>query len=135
MPTTIINLGQGELTWPSAERVSDRYGAVCFSYPGWMDLPLAEKADGQRGTLKAKVLESRVSGHIGDLFRGVYPTQPAVGEVVILGTGTFRVAPNQWGGHVLMCEPDEPRDQDWYNIHSLYRCHEQTVELWLEVAR
>jgi hypothetical protein len=85
---------------------------------------------GLRCTLRALVTETRQSTHIGDLFHGVFPTTPAVGEVITLGTGLLAAGRNACGHMTVGLEPfDDERPTMWLDIHALYRCHEQTVDL------
>lgn len=135
--TTVTTIGTGRLTWPRAERVGDRYGLVGLlldgdswsERDGWVQLDLS--AVGQRGSLQATVLETRESNHIGDLFRGFFPSTPDVGEVITLGTGTLFCEP--WSRHEpnfgVGLQPDDGRRSDWLNPEALYRAHEQTVRL------
>src|SRR5690606_39669086 len=86
--TTSHVLGQGLLTWPAAERHSDRYGTVCLTrdeaprspYEPVHFVDLDHSVDGLRGTLVAEVLQPRTSRHIGDLSRGLMPQPATVGE-------------------------------------------------------
>lgn len=132
----IIGLGQGRLTWPRMERVGDRYGAVAFQKGdaiGFAYSDILAKVHGVRGTLKARVIETRQSTHIGDLIRGLFPQTPEIGEELTLGTGTFGTEYTDRGSEVLTCRPDDGRPDDWYDPTVLYRLHEQTVLLWIEV--
>ncbi len=76
--------------------------------------------------------------HIGDLFRGVSPSTPKVGETIVLGTGTFFTEPTDWYAEGVKfslafgLDPDDGRETDWLDINSLYRLHEQDVELYFE---
>lgn len=137
-------LGEGVLSWPRAERITDRYGVV---YLGIWDgrsrhelggvatqgsVHLEESVAGQRGSLVATVLEARKSGHIGDLFYGVFPTTPEAGERITLGAGTLFFKGLEEDGetyHMVGLRPDDGREYHWLDIRALYRCHEQTVRL------
>jgi hypothetical protein len=133
---TII-LGEGALTWPRGERVSDRYGTVGLMAPGqsygdylanYAFVDVHQVPEGERGQLRATVLETRDSGHIGDLFRGLFPTTPEVGEVIFLGAGTVFYEDDD-GAPYIGLQPDEARSSDWLDPAALYRVHEQTVRL------
>lgn len=133
-----IELGIGRLSWPRGERVSDRYGVVLlmadgdsFAEPSQYIRP-AHRPVGQRGTLVAEALETRESTHIGDLFRGLFPETPAVGERIILGSGTFFTEDTDWGALLMGLSPDDGRHSDWLDPKALYRAHEQTVRLTFE---
>ena len=148
-----IRLGCGMLTWGRGERVSDRYGAVYLSQRriDWQKDPTgngmeaigsvkfdasALKANvGQCGKLVAKVVQSRDSQHIGDWFHSVSPSTPDVGEVIVLGEGRLFSEPAMDPGDSPQfgLRPEDGRDTLWLDIHALYRCHEQTVEICFEV--
>jgi hypothetical protein len=134
---TTMQLGEGRLTWPRGERVSDRYGTVCLMVDGDSLTPttayitLDHGIDGQRGTLIAEVIETRESTHIGDLFRGIFPVTPEVGERITLGTGTVFFA-RDFDADQIGLRPDDGRDSDWLDPNALYRAHEQTVRLMFE---
>jgi hypothetical protein len=143
-----VILGVGVLNWNRSERVSDRYGFV-YLLPGsggYLGALSSEKEPvateisgkvaaslaGKRGKLVAHVLKTRRSGHIGDLFRSVFPVTPKVGERIVLGTGTFMVEihkqgdePEIWVG----LEPEDGRQTCKLNVKALYRAHDQTVRL------
>jgi len=138
---TPIILGRGVLNWPRGERVCDRYGLVTLSPTsgGYNDVPDkpagsyvaldAATQAGKRGRIVAVVLEARESNHIGDLFRGISPSTPNVGEEIALGEGTLFYE-NAYDDVIgVGVKPDQPRDSDWMNPRHLYRCHDQTVEL------
>lgn len=86
-----VFLGRGRLNWDSDERVSDRYGTVRLWAEDGSPVPLAvgPGIEGTTGRLVAVVVEARRSGHVGDLHRGLRPTTPATGEVIVLGRGEF----------------------------------------------
>jgi hypothetical protein len=86
-----------------------------------------------------KVVESRPSGHAGDLFRKILPPeQPTpVGTVIDLGEGELFV----WhenddgfptGGIHIGLRPDDGRKTDWFDPNLLYRLHDQTLEIFIE---
>jgi len=137
MTTHIIGIGR--LSWGSVERRSDRYGAVILMADGDSLAPVSAyitpdgAAVGQRGTIVAEVLEIRQSTHIGDLFRGLFPETPTVGDRIVLGTGTlFTEAAGFDGVTAVGLHPDVPRSSDWLDPKALYRAHEQTVRLVFE---
>jgi hypothetical protein len=137
---------KGIFTWPRMERVTDRYGAIAITdkaYEDRMTGPAAEfkgaavQSDlpllvGKRCRIVATVLETRDSNHIGDIFRGIGPSRPNVGEVIDLGEGEFFIEPDQdWavGGVTFGLKPDDGRPNDWFDPRKLYRLHDQTVAL------
>jgi len=132
-----MEIGTGILNWPNVERIGDRYGVVGL----WDDghtLPLAAPLpEGIEGELVAEVLETRESHHIGDLFRGLFPTTPNVGDRIVLGSGTLFRETKREGGDTyeyVGLRPDDGRDTDWLNPEALYRVHHQTVRLLFEPA-
>jgi hypothetical protein len=133
-------IGEGQLTWPRAERVCDRYGAVYLvkdANPASTDsednTPL-ETTDlvGKRGTLVAHVTEVRESGHIGDLFHGVFPGGAKLGEDILLGMGKLFTEVLPGVGKVVGVKPRDSIKTMWMDIHALYRAHQQTVQLYFE---
>lgn len=120
-------IGTGVLDWEREERISDRYGLLeLFLRPGEL-VTLNRIAQPLHGKLFAVVREVRRSSHIGDLFHGVKPSMPEVGDRIQLGTGTIFFEDEAVG---LM--PDDGRSTLWMNIHALYRVHNQTVTLYFE---
>lgn len=136
--TETIELGLGQLWWPRSERQTDRYGSVLLlagsdadTYVSFENAPV-----GQPGRLVAVVVETRRSGHCGDIARSLAPTTPTVGEEITLGAGTLFTetdadldVPNAVG-----LVPDDHRDADWLDPRALYRCHNQTVRLELRIG-
>lgn len=138
-----ILLGTGVLTWSADERRSDRYGTVYLieegfnslsrrSYRSLIGFETALELNCLTGELITKVKRSRDSTHIGDLFRGIFPSRPEVGEIIPLGSGDafWERAPE--GGFQVGLKPRDGRQDSWLDIPKLYRAHEQTVELWFE---
>lgn len=130
MNATTTTLGEGVLNWSRYERIGDRYGAIHLEtapdsekYANWKGAP-----EGTKGTLVAHVLATRQSGHIGDIFRGIRPSTPEVGEEITLGTGTLFTEMND-GVPRIGVRPDDGRETDWMDPRALYRCHSQTVRL------
>lgn len=121
----------GTFTWDRCERVTDRYGSFNL-YDGTRD-----------GTLKpckarvtARVLETRESDHVGDIFRGFSPSRPDVGEEIELGVAMVRVErkrdeEGQMYTKITMA-PDDGRETDWIDPAKLYRLHAQTVEVTVD---
>ncbi len=124
-----ILLGTGILNWDRGERVSDRYGFVkLFTSLGSEETLLFDEAHkDKKGRLVAKVIKTRKSDHVGDLFHGVFPATPDVGENIILGKGILVVDDDAVG-----LKPEDGRDSMWLEIKKLYRAHLQTVELFFE---
>lgn len=137
--------GRGVLGWPGTERRTDRYGLVTLSLEGyegngklldasWTTNPTA--VEGYACHVVAKVIEARESSHIGDLFRGIFPTTPHVGEIIDLGVGHLFTEPADWaiGKIGIGLKPSDGRDRDWFDPKKLYRLHDQTVELTIAPA-
>ena len=139
----MTTLGTGVLTWSRAERISDRYGAIYLIQegansltesptPSQVDGALTRSLIGMHGKLVAKVLETRESTHIGDIFRGISPRTPKVGDEITLGEGRLFTEPADEGGIMVGVKPDDGRHSDWLQPRALYDAHEQTVELRFE---
>jgi len=122
-------LGTGVLIWNVAERRSDRYGSVMLlsSPDSEQPIPLVQVKAGKRGRLVAIVKKTRRSRHIGDLFHGVFPKTPKMGQKITLGEGMLFFENNEVG-----LQPDDGRDTQWLDMRALYNVHEQTVTLCFE---
>ncbi len=134
---------EGVFTWPSAERRSDRYGVVTVDRQGCQvlldvavscDVAALRLMAGRRVRVTAHVVEVRTSGHIGDIFRELFPTTPAVGEEHLLGEGVLFLEELEWSpiGVGLGLLPEDGRSTDWFDPRLLYRLHDQTVLLLVE---
>lgn len=129
--------GRGVVSWNSTERRTDRYGGFALDEAGygkdatyqdakWDENPMA--FEGHKCRITATVLVNRESEHIGDIFRGLFPETPDVGEVIDLGTGTLRT--ENWGYALgVLLVPDDGRANDWMDPVKLYRLHDQSVEV------
>lgn len=132
--TASVLLGTGQLSWPRAERIDDRYGLVGVETNGVYSITAEDVPAGTYGRLEVLVMQSRKSSHIGDFCRGLFPGEPpAIGERIVLGTGTLFIEElheksvcHRYAG----LTPDDGRQVDWLDPAALYRCHDQTVELW-----
>ena len=148
MAEPAVIIGKGMLNWHRHERVGDRYGTVVL-YREWPDehkpsiedyrdvdgaypdpVGIGKLPTGEKGHLRATVVRNRESGHIGDLFRGLFPpdTPPAPGTVVELGQGELFVERVNGTDYVGL-KPDDGRAADWLDPQALYSVHEQTVVL------
>lgn len=134
-----IDLGVGVLTWDASERRTDRYGSVWLMEEGENSLkpgcPISlvierKYFNGKRGEIRAYITATRESTHIGDLYHAIFPETPDVGDEFILGQGElfFDTAPH--GGVHVGVKPIDGRSSQWMNMKNLYRCHEQSVQLW-----
>lgn len=132
-------LGYGIFGWMSPERKSDRYGAVAL-FDGdskekkLIDSPIVhldkiKEVEGKKGSLYVEVLETRQSTHIGDMFRGIYPSTPKKGAKIKLGEGVLFTEVS-YGIQTIGLRPDDGRQSDWLNPKKLYKAHEQTVNLF-----
>lgn len=134
--------GCGIFSWPGAERRSDRYGVIGIcnqNYEGSAHVPDAGWAapisalHGRRCKIMVRVIETRMSWHIGDLTRGIFPSTPEVGAVFDLGVGELFVEATEGFDHETVgLKPDDDRRSDWFDPLVLYRLHDQTVEITIE---
>lgn len=137
-------VGQGIFTWGGSERRSDRYGNFHLDVRDYsntataiaeLDLAALRPLEGQRVGLVCRVRENRASGHIGDLFHGIYPTMPEVGEEIRLGPGILRIGlVKAWDRTVttsIGLEPADGRGHLWLDPRALFRLHDQTVDLFV----
>lgn len=134
-------LGKGVLTWDAKERRTDRYGAIWLTPEGQTSFSnditpslviSTSGLEGRKGKLHVLITATRESTHIGDLFHGVFPETPNVGEIITLGEGRLFYEPCAQGGHCVGLKPDDNRPTFWLDIKKLYRCHEQSVQLMFE---
>lgn len=135
-----VLIGTGILTWSAHERRSDRYGYVNLLKYGDSLSPhkyivIKHQNDGQHGKLIAVVRQTRESTHIGDLFHGIFPRTPEVGQEIILGEGTMSYIDDTDEDQKFTkigLIPDDGRNTQWFDMRALYDCHEQTVDLYFE---
>lgn len=140
-----IVLGRGIFMWDAPERRTQRYGYVfggnstyendVFTKPEFND-KLAERLKDKQVKLSVKVLQARKSGHVGDLYINVMPSQPQVGEEMVLGVGKFDFQPNPFteGCYDVALVPEDGREEYWFDPHILYRLHDQTVEFYAKLT-
>ena len=136
-----ILIGTGGLNWFTNERVTDRYGTVNMMLNNTNNEQIAENAClfddiikqyiGKKGKLICKVLQTRQSTHIGDIIHGLYPSTPNIGDEIELGEGflflEYSKKEDIWK---VGLKPEDDRDTFWLNPKSLYKLHEQTVDLY-----
>lgn len=134
----MVVLGEGRLSWPAAERRSNRYGSIGLFEPSDPDRIRCvdiRAHKGQRGRIYATVLVSRDSGHIGDLALGIGPSRTDVGVRVLLGTGTLTSYSGEYQGYFGIV-PDDPDviqrsglRKPWMNPRQLYCVHDHDVRI------
>lgn len=134
-------VGKGIFGWDRADRRTRRYGGVQLHTTNYaqsvtVDAQVHQEAIHNlqgRVRLYGKVIESRVSGHVGDLFLRIKPTQPEVGEIVELGVGQIVLEASSYSPlPCILLTPEDGRREFWMDPHKLYRLHDQTVELYAE---
>ena len=140
MSARIRVLGRGVLNWRPDERISDRYGYVHLAVSP-MCSPMDLGGDhapldfgellGARVVLKALILLTRRSPHIGDIAHGIYPTTPEQGDVIELGRGILFTQMTAFGAEVGI-KPVPYHSTWWLDPRALYRVHNQTVQLFVE---
>lgn len=140
-----IKLGCGIFMWNAAERRTQQYGYffLCdkpYNESIIVDVEYNSQAmvdlRGDKVKLTAVVLETRASGHAGDLYIDILPTTPSVGEEIVLGVGRFDINYNPFPPPTYeMCLfPSDGRSTYWLDPKVLYRLHDQTVELYAETT-
>lgn len=141
-------IANGIFMWSGTERRSKRYGLV---YPARQDADCTVVAPNYRVMeeslrlwvdkkvkITCKVVEARDSRHLGDMFvldendEYIKPSQPAVGEEIVVGVGTFFLGESSDGETAFGLLPEEPREHFWMDPRILYRLHEQTVNFYVE---
>lgn len=135
-------LGHGILSWDGAERRSDRYGSFALisgsafdsksSVVVSLNKELLKSLIGKRVRVVCTATETRKSGHVGDLFHGIMPSTPEVGEEICLGVGIMGSEIGWDGSPTIMLVPDDGRTRFWIDPRLLYRLHEQTVSVHVE---
>jgi hypothetical protein len=131
---------RGSLSWGGEERRSDRYGGIMLcaetvnvnegAKSKSIDLGPVRHLVGKRVKISATVLESNVSCHIGDFFRGIGPSQTPVGKTVYLGTGQFlEITNNGDFQSIIFCRDGREHKNDWISPKTLYRLHDHVVDL------
>ena len=137
-----VRIAYGIFGWEGGERRSRRYGAIHF------DASLVDESDaivkvyhnkkalkqlrGKRVRLIGKVLDTRESGHVGDLKHGIRPSTPEKDEEIDLGVGTLDIEPGYDETPDVVLRPNDGRQVFWIDPRKLYRLHEQTVDLFAE---
>ena len=134
-------IATGIFMWDREERVTGRYGVIycgSSSYEGkakvvpTLDEERLRDLSGKRVKAWCVVREARDSGHIGDLFLGITPSRPEVGECVDLGVAILTVARNLDRELAIKLHPGDGRESLWLDPRKLYRLHDQTVEIFIE---
>ena len=127
-------LGTVKFTWKEKERRTDRYGSVYLlesnrtSESIYAVITVPPSIYGKKVKLMALIKETRKSAHIGDFFRKIYPRNPNVGDLIVLGEGRIFTKKNDDHLEVGVL-PEDGRSIDWMNPRSLYDCHDQTVDI------
>ena len=85
-------VGFGIFMWSGTERQTDRYGGIYLSDSNFDNTATAEARlapldhlIGKRVKVWCRVVETRKSGHQGDLFLGIKPTRPRKDAVIDVG--------------------------------------------------
>lgn len=135
-------IGRGILSWCGSERRTDRYGAVNIISEPYdsgeacipeLDLGRVMGLVGKRVKMWVVAVETRKSGHIGDMMHKIKPSTPDLGERIDLGVGVLRIEQVEWDANpAIILQPDDGRQKFWIDPRRLYRAHDQTVELFIE---
>ena len=137
----------GILSWSGDERRSNRYGSIFVGNSPFMGddrvEPMCDDAwlkehVGLRVRLTARIVESRVSTHVGDAGLDIRPPEvaPLHGTEVDLGVGFLYTQSCPWEPHrpMIVLAPNDGRDELWIDPRKLYVLHDQTVEVFAELT-
>jgi hypothetical protein len=138
-------VGKGIFTWDKRERVSNRYGSFFLSFEsyegektkldldsfGILNLDLINNLNNKKVKVTCKVIETRKSGHIGDLFLKIFPSIPEINEIIEFD-GILNITIDQEMGLCFILKPEDNRRELWIDPRKLYKLHDQTVEVYLE---
>ena len=137
-------VGHGIFSWNGQERRTDRYGSFIVDAQNheqgaraaaYLDLKALKNLVGKRVRVWCVVVETRTSGHIGDLFHGIKPSTPNVGEVVDLGVGTLQLEDAGFNNlTAITLHPKDGRKTFWIDPRRFYRLHDQTVDVFVEAT-
>jgi hypothetical protein len=142
--TTLV--GKGVFTWNKRERVSNRYGSFNLSFESYNGEKTKLDLDSfgilnpeyikflidKKIKIICKVIETRKSGHIGDIFLGIFPSTPELNEVIEF-EGIFDSAvDSDMDSLSFILKPEDNRRELWLDPLKLYRLHDQTVEVYME---
>lgn len=134
-------VGYGIFCWGGEERRSNRYGSFTLTDSDYNNtttvtpkVNIPDELLGKRVRVVCKVVESRKSGHIGDLFLNIFPSQPEVSEEIELGIGFLHATVCDWSPEHLTIYliPEDGRKMLWIDPRILYRLHDQTVKVFME---
>lgn len=138
-------IGHGVLTWEGSERRSKRYGHIVLLSETYhnervttakLDQDELDLLVGKRVRLVAEVVAARKSGHVGDMFLKIEPSQPEVGQRFDLGVGTLDLEWQEWASvAAIQLVPKDGREMFWFDPRQLYQLHDQTVDLFVEKTR
>jgi hypothetical protein len=143
-PETLI--GIGIFTWNKKERVSNRYGSFFLSFEsyegektkldldsfGILNLDLIKDLTNKKVKVTCKVVETRKSSHIGDLFLKIFPTTPELNELVEFDGILNSEIDQDMDSLCFILKPEDNRKELWIDPKKLYRLHDQTVEVYME---
>lgn len=139
----MLRVASGIFMWTASERRSNRYGAFFITAknyegtatvkPALEEMRIATHLD-HEVLITCVVDEARESGHIGDLFLGIQPSMPKVGETIALGVGVLRAGKADTGDMTLILQPIDGREELWIDPRKLYRLHDQTVRVFIRDA-
>lgn len=135
-------VGFGIFMWNSMERRTQRYGGFYLdksNFDGDVKVTpqLSDLSEflGKRVKISFNIVQSRPSGHLGDLFLEIKPSQPQVDETVCIGVGTLEQESLDYEPYsAVVLKPEDGRDKLWIDPRILYRLHDQTVNMLLELT-
>jgi len=135
-------IGYGILTWDAYERRSNRYGSINLVSTDFCEKVIRkpiinydyiESLVGKRVKLTAVIKENRESGHCGDMFLNITPSMSNIADNILIGIGILFTEKNVCG-LAFGLKPSDNRDDLWLDPRSLYKLHDQTVEIFAELS-
>ena len=129
-----ITLGEGYLSWNRGEKSTGRWGTVNL----WKSNENTGSENSVRfenaplstyGILFAEILETAPSDYHAGLIK---EELPKIGDFLVLGAGIL-FKESEEGVENIGVNPENEREDDWMNVRSLRRLHNQKVRLYFEI--
>jgi len=128
-----VQLGEGILTWPPAERELGRFGSICLRQANTNQLRRFDTAPaGEIVRLAFTVEYVRAAILPPNEHLGIEPTTPCLGEEIDLGIGILFVLDLSGLGPVavgILPTEQRLRHDQWLDPVALYKAHNQSGRL------